>query len=248
MRSQTIKQQNGSATLTNELAITANQAEIERLAELGRLSASMLHEISSPLTSALLYLETYKDQPAAAIRKVGGSIKTLWQYVEAARQQVQSESSTSTFRVEPQITQLKRIVAPIAKQAGVKLTFDMHFKGKIYGDPVKFQQIVANLIVNAIESYGEVCADKLHKPVRLITSSYKENLIIEVHDLGQGIEAAGVGRIFEPFYTTKNTTGHGLGLGLSLVKQFVTQDFNGSITLKSTRRLGTVFVIKIPLG
>ncbi len=245
MRSQ-IKTTQGSAMNTNRLT-TSDMEEVERLAELGRMSSSMLHEITNPITSALIYLEQYKDQPAAAVRKVQGSIKTLWQYVEAARQQARGESQTSQFRVNQQITQLKRVVMPLASQAGVKLTFTVSKDCYLYGDPVKFQQVVANLIVNAIEAYGHSSPPSLTKPVRVELFTCSDCFKIEVSDWGQGIDPNLIEHIFEPFYTTKNHAGHGLGIGLSIVKQYVTDDFNGSISVKSNRRLGTIFSVSMPL-
>lgn len=245
MRSQTIKSSPGSAI--NTKAITRSEMdEVERLAELGRLSSSILHEISNPITSALLYLEQYKDQPAAAIRKVQASIKTLREYVEAARQQARGESQSIQFRVNHQIAQLKRVVQPLAKQAGVQLTFATNQDCILYGDPVKFQQVVANLIVNAIEAYGHDSAPELVKPVRVSLYACEDCFTIEIADWGQGIKPSQIGRIFEPFYTTKSHNGHGLGIGLAIVKQHVTSDFNGSISVRSGRRQGTTFSVTIP--
>ena len=223
--------------------------EVERLAELGRLSSSILHEISNPITSALLYLEQYKDQPTAAIRKVKSSIKVLREYVEAARQQARGESQASRFGVNHQLTQLKRVVQPLAKQAGVRLTFTSTSGAdcQLYGDPVKFQQVVANLIVNAIEAYGhDDPLTKLIKPVRVNIQNCGDCFTIDIADWGQGIKPSQIGRIFEPFYTTKSQAGHGLGIGLAIVKQYVTNDFNGSISVRSGSRQGTVFSISIP--
>lgn len=244
MRSQIIKPPHGSAI--NPSTTHSDMDEVERLAELGRLSSSILHEISSPITSALLYLEQYKDQPAAAVRKVQGSIKILREYVEAARQQARGESQASQFRVNQQITQLKRVVLPLAKQAGVHLTFTTNQDCRLYGDPVKFQQVVANLIVNAIEAYGHDPTPELIKPVRVNLFTCDDCFTIEIADWGQGIRPSQIGRIFEPFYTTKSQAGHGLGIGLAIVKQYVTIDFNGSISVKSGRRQGTVFSITLP--
>lgn len=245
MRGQTIKPPQGSAISTKAIS-RSEMDEVERLAELGRLSSSILHEISNPITSALLYLEQYKDQPAAAIRKVQGSIKTLREYVEAARQQARGESQPSQFRVNHQITQLKRVVLPLAKQAGVQLAFTANEDCKLYGDPVKFQQAVANLIVNAIEAYSHDPSPELVKPVHVNLYACDDCFTIDIVDWGKGIKPSQIGRIFEPFYTTKSHNGHGLGIGLAIVKQYITSDFNGSISVRSGRRQGTTFSITIP--
>lgn len=241
MRGQTIKSTNGSAD-TDKIDL-----EVERLAELGRLSSSMLHEISNPLTSALLYIEQYKDQPAAAMRKVHGSMKVLWRYVEALRQQIRSGSESSQFSVNQQVAQLKRVVIPLAKRADVKLRFELCDPCKLYGDPVKFQQILGNLIVNAIEAYGSEIQHNLTKQVNVKIVSNHDAVIISVSDWGQGIKPSQLSKIFEPFYTTKNKNGQGLGIGLAIVNQYVTGDFSGTIDVKSSGRIGTCFSIRIPV-
>jgi two-component system C4-dicarboxylate transport sensor histidine kinase DctB len=247
MRSQTIKPDKGSAA-TTDISPHSSMDEVERLAELGRLSSSILHEISNPITAALLYLEQYKDHPAAAMRKVQGSIRILWQYVEAARQQVRGESEACTFNVAQQMTQLKKVVLPVAKEAAVHLQFIPTKDCQLYGDPVKFQQIIANLIVNAIEAYAHDNFPDLNKAVRVEQKISDNQLIIEVTDWGQGINPSQLQHIFEPFYTTKSQTGHGLGIGLAIVQQYVIKDFGGSISVRSSRRQGTIFSIILPLS
>lgn len=247
MRRQSIPNNKGRA---NHQIITAtNKAqELERLAELGRLSSSLLHEISNPITSALLYLEQYKDQPAAAVRKVHGSVRAMGRYVEAARQQIRNESTPVLFAIKPQIKQLQRIVMPLAKEAGVQLSLEAKTDCQIFGDPVKFQQILANLIVNAIESYANPEASDLHKSVHVLCAVDQDNLYLAVSDVGRGISPMEMKQIFRPFYTTKGKAGHGLGIGLATVRQHVVNEFGGSISVKSSGRQGTVFTVTIPLN
>lgn len=221
--------------------------EFQRLAELGRLSASLLHEISNPLTAALLYIEQCDDKQSPGIRGARRSIRLLHRYVEAARQQVRLESRPTGFGIRIPVTQIKRLVRPLAKRAGVNLIIESPPQCRLYGDPVKFQQILANLIVNAIKAYHEDTAPDLHKAVHVSLAVGGQALTIRVTDWGQGIDAARMSRIFEPFYTTKSRSGHGLGIGLSIVKQYVTHNFRGSIRVRSSRRGGTVFIIKLPL-
>lgn len=221
------------------------QAELQRLAELGRLSATLLHEISNPLTAALLHLENAGHDPAS-LREARRSIKTLKRYVEAARQQVRKQSTLTDFKITTSLAQIKRVIIPLAKKAGVNLVFSSVPDCRLYGDPVKFQQVLANLIVNAIEAYQNQPADRLAKPVHVQISAAAHTLMIEVSDWGQGIDQAQIAHIFEPFYTTKSQAGHGLGIGLAIVRQYVTDDFGGSISVRSSSRHGTTFSVIMP--
>lgn len=230
------------------LASDENLQELQRFAELGRLSASLLHEISNPLTSALLNLELGEEQ-SYNIRRARHSIQTLRRYVEAARQQVKRQSNAITFCAHPQIDQLKRIVMPLAKRSGVRLDIGPVLHRRLCGDPVKFQHILVNLIVNAVEAYnGE--PEKSRSRVSQVSVSLADTnkwLVIQITDWGVGIKPKDLPRIFETFFTTKDRAGgHGLGLGLAMVRQYVEQDFGGSIRVASSLRKGTRFVVKLP--
>jgi len=220
--------------------------ELHRFAELGRLSASLLHEISNPLTAALLHLDQFADKDSPAIRQARHNIELLRRYVESARQQVRRESSRQAFKIQPQLNQLKRLMLPLARRNGVRLFIEPAGNLQLYGDPVKFQQILANLMVNAIDAYSDDRYGMLDKAVQVRVTTSSRQVTIRVIDWGHGIASDQLAHIFEPFYSTKSQTGHGLGIGLALVKQYATEDFNAAIRVTSSRRLGTQFTIKFP--
>lgn len=220
--------------------------ELQRLAELGRLSATLLHEISNPLTAALLHLEQAEHPNSSAVREAKRSIQMLKKYVEAARQQVRKESALSDFKIRTSVNQVKRVVTPLANKAGVNLIVEAVPDCRLYGDPVKFQQVLANLLVNAVEAYQDATINNLIKIVRLKITFTGHFLNMEVTDWGQGISGSQLQHVFEPFYTTKRQAGHGLGIGLAIVHQYVTHDFGGSIVVSSSRRYGTRFKVCLP--
>jgi signal transduction histidine kinase len=223
--------------------------DLQRFIELGRLSATLLHEISSPLTAALIHLDQVNDQKSSNVRAIKRSLKYATNYVNAARQQLRTESSTSTFYFHSQLNDVKRLVIPLARKANVDLTIDKAPHLKIGGDRIKFQQVLVNLIVNAIEAYPDCSQRQISSRstvrVRIIYSL--TNLNIQIIDYGQGISKEQLPKLFEPFYTTKSKSGKGLGLGLVIVRQYVTQNFNGQIKVTSSATKGTCFSIKIPL-
>lgn len=222
--------------------------ELERFAEIGRLSAGLLHEISNPLASAILWLEQYDNRHSPAIRHVRSSIRVLQRYVEAARQQVRRESRYRHFRVQPQINQVRRVIEPIARRHGVRLRFAPAVGLSLYGDPVKFQQILANLICNAIEAYGHSVGIRDIQAVSVDFRSSQRWLIIEVRDHGCGITAEQLAQLFKPFYSTKAGQGLGLGIGLFAIKSHIEADFGGRIQAQSSPRGGTRFIVRLPLS
>jgi len=219
---------------------------LQHFIELGRLSASLLHEISSPLTAALLYLEQVDVHDSANLRQVRRSLGVLRKYVEAARRQLRQHSQQlSSFCIYPQIDQVKYLVMPLARAEGVALVFEDIPHYQLYGDPVKFQQVMANLIINAIDAYSSK-AYGLDKSVRVSVSGNTRSILITVVDRGEGIPPDQLPRVFEPFYTTKSATKQGLGIGLTIVKEHVTRGFQGAISVNSSLRNGTQFTLKLP--
>lgn len=222
--------------------------ELQRFAEIGRLSASLLHEISNPLTAAILHLDPSSAGTSKNIRHARRNIQVLQRYVEAARQQVKHSSTTRFFSVRSQFEQIRQILEPHARRHSVKLQFVLDDKVRLYGDPVKFQQMIANLVKNAIDSYATLPISRLNRTVTVVATTQGKLLLIKVADNGLGMSPEELSQIFEPFYTTKVRAGHGLGIGLTIVKKFIEEDFKGSVKARSQFGSGTNFTVKLPLA
>lgn len=217
--------------------------ELQRFAELGRMSASLLHEIRTPLTAAMINLEL-SGQQSAGVRRAHDNMRLLRRYVEAARQQMRPGGRPTTFLIWPQLDQLRRVVMPLALKAGVRLELRLAPNCRLQGDPVKFQHVITNLVINAIEAYDGRTAGQ---PAVRVTFRLRCGwLTIRVTDWGKGIPAEALPHIFEAFYTSKGWSGQGLGIGLAIVKQYVTADFGGAIKASSSPRHGTRFILKLP--
>lgn len=218
--------------------------ELERFAEIGRLSAMLLHEIAGPLSAALLWLEQCEGQ-SPYVRHVRRSIRLIQDYVEAARQQIRRESRCREFPIRPELRQVAGMLMPVAARQGVSLELAPGGAHRLYGDPVKFQHIVANLVRNAIDSYHE-CPAGGYRPVRLRFRRVRRYLLMEVSDQGCGIDGGQFDKLFRPFYSTK--AGRGLGIGLFSVKSSVEEDFRGSVHVASAPGSGTRFTVRFRLG
>jgi signal transduction histidine kinase len=221
--------------------------EIQRFIELGRLSASLLHEISNPLTAALIQLEQVNEHEPLNTRAVKNSLVRLSLYVNAARQQLSNQTQLKRFSANHQIREVKRLVVPLARSNQVKLRVSMPLPIKLWGDHVKFQQILVNLIVNAIEAYPKNTNQKLKRRVDIRLDCYNNCALITVTDYAGIITRHNLSKIYQPFYSTKASRKQGLGLGLYIVKHYIESDFKGSIKVTSSRHSGTRFVIKLPL-
>ena len=226
-------------TMANAVA----EYDLQRIIDMGRLFASLVHEISHPLTTALIQVDQGSDRDSVSSRQVKRSLRRLKAYVEVARRQARGQSDAKNFCTHRQIDEVKRLVQPLAKQNQVQLLIDTMPHYRLTGDPIKFQQVMTNLLINAIEAYR---GQSKHQPVRLIVRPGDKSITLEVVDWGEGIKAKNLERLFEPFYTTKGKSGHGLGIGLFVVKHYVSDSFNGKINVLSNPKDGTRFKVKFP--
>lgn len=234
--------------MTNPLALARSNneqlQELQRFAEFGRLSASLLHEISNPLTAISLHLGSDKPLSSAQLKRARHNLQLMERYVEAARQQLRQAGQVGSFTVRRELEQVRRVLGPYAKRAGVRLVIETGANYQIWGDPVKFQQILANLVANAVDAYRPLRDQGQLPPeptVSIRLSQHDPWLVIEVRDEGIGMTSAELKHIYEAFYTTKVQAGYGLGIGLTAVKQYVEQDFGGSLQVSSAIGHGSCF-------
>ncbi|MDB5184736.1 MAG: two-component sensor histidine kinase [Candidatus Saccharibacteria bacterium] len=224
------------AERTRELEETqlVRLTELRRFAEFGRLSANLLHEVANPLTAASLNLEQLSEaEHSNYVHQAQRSLQQLERYVDAARRRLRGQSALATFSIRQEVEQTMRVVEPYARETGVRVEVAIEGQPKLYGDAVKFSQIIANLLVNAIEAYQGIKRPASEPHIALTISGNRKSITCRVQDWGKGIPKDAISRIFEPFYTTKVETNKSMGIGLSMVKQFVEEDFDGTITAES---------------
>ena len=222
-------------------------SELIRLAEFGRVSAGLIHEMSTPLSVAALSLDQLKfKHQNSLIRRARRELKLIERYVAAARKQLNGESNKRSFSLTIAIHQVVMLLSGKARNNKVKILVSSIGSVRLYGDPVKFHQLLANLLSNAIDAYDGIYDRP--KTVNVKVHFFRtKSVVLIVEDSGQGIDKKDIKHIFEPFFSTKKNKNRGLGLGLASVKQFVELDFKGKITVKSKPGVGTRFTIRFPI-
>lgn len=219
--------------------------ELERFAEFGRICANLLHEVASPLTAASLNLDLCDGSESKALVDARRNLHQLERYLNATRQQLKSESKLENFGVNCEFKRLLLVMEPIATSNGIKIIYRSDANYRLYGDPVKFTQVLANLISNSIDAYRGIAMESSQKTILVQVSATSKSLKLKVIDHGKGIEPEAMPWIFKPFYSTKSTTERGTGIGLTMVKRVVEDDFKGTINVVSSLRLGTRFIINL---
>lgn len=224
----------------------ALRAELERerqLAYVGRLAASLAHEIRNPLSSIRLTAQLL-------LRK--GAEKSLAPRLERiCDEAVRLEQSLSNFlffsRSEPlkfrkvdlgvTLREASSLLEPLCQESNVSLELDIQPQlGEASIDPEAFSRAVRNIVLNSVDAL---------KPdggrVTISARRADSSIIVEISDTGPGIPEEIRDRIFEEFFTTKEG---GTGLGLAIARRII-REHSGQIHLENSTE-GATFVINIP--
>ena len=223
--------------------------EMQRFAEFGRFSAGFLHDLANPLTAASLNLQQLGEKPhTQVLQEMTRSLGYLERYIEAARKQLQNESELRRFALKTELEQVLAILALKAQRANVPVKLLCSRRLRLFGDPVKFSQLAANLIANAIEAYAGIETPRSKRGVTVTVARRASAIELTIYDFGIGVTPTGISEMFSPFYSTKQASGRNTGIGLAMVKQIAEKDFNGSITVTSSPTDGTKFVARLHHG
>jgi signal transduction histidine kinase len=223
----------------------------EKLAAVGQLASSIAHEINNPLEAItnLLYL----------MRK-SNSMDEVQEYARIAQDELTrvTEITLQTLRFHRQqskpmeIDMAELLRAVMALYTGRLLVRDVSIEMKLIDAPLvlclegEIRQVVNNLVRNALDamSGGGRLLIRLHPQPHW--QSGRRGMRLTVADTGEGIRPQMMGHLFEPFQTTKELTGTGLGLWVS---KGIVEKHGGCIRTKTRRGIGhgTVFVMWLPL-
>lgn len=239
-------------TTSNKLAEDALRKS-EKLAAAGRLAATIAHEINNPLEAVtnLLYILRANDKWDNNARTyVAQAEHELARIAHVTRQTLGFYRETTS----PQVMDLPKIVdealslyLPRIQAKHIRLSREYDQTVKVTGLPGEIRQVVSNLVANAIDALPPAGALRVRvRQCRELNNSHRPGGRIVIADSGSGITRDHRKKLFEPFYTTKQDVGTGLGLWVS---REIVQKHGGNITLRSSvapGRTGTVFSIFLP--
>jgi two-component system NtrC family sensor kinase len=222
----------------------------DRLKTVGRLASGVAHELGTPLNvvggrAGLIAqgkLDASETVDAARIIKQQAQVMTaiVRQLLDFARRRAPAKSRVD---LAPLVGQSIELLQPMASKQGVEIVSEL-IPGPLEADvdAGQLQQVVTNLVLNAIQASN--AGGKIHVTVEARDSGSEREVCLVVEDEGQGIASADIPHIFEPFFTTKKT-GEGTGLGLSLVYGIV-QEHGGRVEVSSILGEGTRFEVFLP--
>jgi two-component system C4-dicarboxylate transport sensor histidine kinase DctB len=236
-----------------QLRKTQNElVQTGKLAALGQMSTSLSHEYNQPLSAtksyadnALKYLKLNRIEEAAQnITRISGLADRMAEISKHLRNFARKpNSSFDSILLKPVIDETLELMSARIKSLGVDVEMDMVDKDiLVRAGHVRLQQVMVNLISNALDAVSEV-----KNPLILIkVREEKLKVIIQVIDNGHGIEKDKVESIFDPFFTTKEV-GKGLGLGLSISFNII-KDFGGRLFAHNIKSGGAEFSIILDQG
>ena len=219
----------------------------EKLASLGELVAGIAHEINNPLTGIMVFSSLTLDNPnlPADFRS---DIETIYRESQRCAGIVQgllefSRETTPEKNPESLNIILEKTLRLLENQAGfhdidIRRYFD-HNLPTILVDANQLNQVFINILINAAQAMPD--GGKLELTTGLDKSG--NQLFVRVRDTGCGIPEENLKRIFDPFYTTKESGGTGLGLSVSYG---IVENHGGTIEVESRVGEGTTFVVLLP--
>ena len=232
----------------------AELAHMNRSAAIGQMSASIAHEIKQPLAAIVMNASAglhwlAKDTPnveeaAHTLKNIVGNGNRATQVVETLRAMFKKEISNRTLvDINDAIREVLTLLHIELDEHEV-LTKATLKEGlpRVMADRVQFQQVIFNLVRNAIEAMSSTAAGSRVLRLRSEATETGECLVA-IEDSGPGIEPETLKRIFEPFFTSKSK---GMGMGLSICHSIV-EAHGGRLLAASAKPHGAIFEILLPL-
>lgn len=233
--------------------VQAELAHVSRLNEMGQMTSALAHELNQPLTAIMNYLRAAQrtvtalddpavvraremmDKAAGQTARAGEIIRRLRDFVEKRDARHAHEDVNKT--VEEAIS--LALVGASDANIGVTLNFDRSIP-PVLMDRIQIQQVVLNLVRNAVEALQEVSVRELTIKTGLEENGY---VYASFSDTGPGLPDEVASRLFQPFVTTKEK---GMGIGLSICQSIV-NGHGGLLSATPNENGGTTFCFRLPV-
>lgn len=237
-----------------EQAQRAELAHVGRLAVAGELTGAIAHEINQPLGAILsnadagdLLLDSGTDQ-RDKLRAILADIRRddlrASEVIRRLRELLgKHHFEQETFDLNQVVAELEAIIRAEAKRRGVRLEFKREPDAlPVIGDRIQVQQVLLNLVLNAMDAVQDQSDDR--REVSVATTKSKRRAVLAVRDRGPGIPPQNLPLVFDSFFSTKT---EGMGLGLSISRTIV-EAHGGRLSVDKTGSEGTTFRAELPLA
>jgi len=236
-------------TVVRELEKRIIQAE--KLASIGQLAASVVHEINNPMTAVTTYAEALLQRTLLSPKAEPGDQEKLRKILDNAHRILRFTRDLMSYarpaQDKPEQVDLHKLLDMAVGFCDHVLAQHRIRVEKEYGELPPISAVKGNLAQVFINLITNAChAMQPGGTVTLRTRVEEAEVVVRVRDTGSGIEPRYLDKIFEPFFTTKSD-GKGTGLGLSIVLGIV-EKHGGAIQVESTVGVGTTFIVRLPVN
>lgn len=227
----------------NELLMT------KKVAAVGHLALGLAHEIRNPLSSIQMNMQMIRKriEPSGLLSEnfsiVDGEIRRLNNLLS----DVLDFARPRQLRLQPvelseTVERLLQFLSQRLAEQRIRVETHLQVPLNLVCDPEQIQQVLLNLVLNAMEAMGENGADA-ERRLDITTLTSERQAVFQVKDSGPGIPEEKREHLFDPFYTTKTSGG---GLGLSIL-QTIVLSHGGTVAVESEPGRGTTFIVALPL-
>ncbi|HUQ32805.1 MAG TPA: ATP-binding protein [Pyrinomonadaceae bacterium] len=226
--------------------------QAEQSAVVGRLASAIAHEIRNPLNYINLTLDHLRTAFAPEDQKKRETFERLAQQLKVEVARINSRISEFLNYSRPADLELRpldlraeaedalRMVEVKAAESDIETRVEQQGEVPlVMGDEEALRSIFTNLIINGMQAIDGEGGNLI---IKIAAENSGHNARIEIADTGHGIAPEDISKVFEPYFSTKET---GTGLGLAIVKKAV-DDHGGTISVKSKQGAGTTFTITLP--
>ena len=229
-------------------------AHANRVATMGQLTASIAHEVNQPITAAITYAVAARrflnaeppnfhevDDALSLIVKEGSRAGEVVERVRALIKKVPARKDA--VAIDDAILEVVALTRTEAANNSVSVrTQFAKSLPRVKGDRVQLQQVVLNLIVNAIQAMGGIGEGARELQISIEAVPSEGGVRVGVRDTGPGLPPESLSRLFEPFYTTKP---EGIGMGLSICRSII-EAHGGRLSAIPCEPRGALFQFTIP--
>ncbi len=223
----------------------------DKMTSLGRVAAGIAHEIRNPLSGINIYLKSLEkyalERNAETEGKIISKIQSASNRIEAVIKRVMDFSKPGELKpvsinINLPVHNAIDLAAVTLRKSGIKIETNLGTSLPQCGlDNPMIEQVMLNLITNAAEAMKTLAPGT--KTIAITTQCLDpRHVIILVEDSGPGVSSIHGDRIFDPFYTTKNSS----GIGLSICRRIV-NDHRGTLKLHPSRLGGAGFIVRLPV-
>lgn len=236
--------------LKQEILVRQNH----KMALMGEMMGAITHQWRQPLNALSMLIHeivsayTYREIDAATCEKFKEQSKQqiafMSQTIDDFRDYFREDKTKSEFLVSEKVYAVVSLLQPQFAMNGITVSVDSSTGGRVYGYANEFMHAVLNIINNAKDAI--MTSDTVNKTIDIHVYEKANMCVLTVHDHAGGIEQDILGRLFDPYVTTKGDS-CGTGIGLYLCKTIIVEHMGGELTAQNEND-GALFQVSLPLS